>query len=187
MSIVCPHCSATNESTAQFCTSCGKALPTQTTTGPRVVSDKEFASSKTGQTLQLAEMKKQVKTAFSILLTIAILQAIGGGLLLILGLLAPGSAQQAGAPTGAFELVFVGVFVLILCAIFTTLAFWARKSPLPAAITGLALYATLVIAGIVVSGGQVRGLVIPIIICIALSRAIAAGVKHRALKQHMAV
>lgn len=181
MATTCPHCNAPNESTAQFCTSCGKALPSAAPSGPRIVSEKEFATSRTGQTLQLDEMKKQAKTAFRTLLTISILQLIGGGGLMALSFIAPSDPSIDPA-----ALRIVAACVLVLAMVFLGLAFWSRKSPLPAAITGLVLYASLVLAGVVLNPGQVSGLFIPVIICIALGNAVRAGIKHKALRRHMA-
>src|SRR5947209_2868350 len=77
----CPHCGAANRVGAQFCESCGKALPAATRTGPRVVGEQDFAATAAGKALQTDELHKQMKKAAGALLAVAIIQT-GFGLLL---------------------------------------------------------------------------------------------------------
>lgn len=179
--MICPHCEAALADSGNFCTSCGNALPSPAPTPARIVGRKDFAQTRPGRILQLDELKKLASSASHILGALAILQGTIGGIVLGLGLL---TSNGSGAAT--LGLAALGAIVLVLCAIFTVLAIWAKYAPLPAAITGLVLYGSLVAVSVVSDPTQVPGLIIPILICIALGRAVSAGVRHRVLKKHLA-
>jgi hypothetical protein len=141
----CPHCGASQTAESAFCTSCGKALPSGTPTGPRIVDNIADLQTDAGRTLQGAELEKELKKATRALLAVAIMQVLFGGLLLVLSM-----ATNAGdavdlpgqsLPKSLSAAVFVSVFTI--GAIFFGLYFWARKSPFPAAIVGLVLFLTV--------------------------------------------
>ncbi|HEY7118619.1 MAG TPA: zinc ribbon domain-containing protein [Tepidisphaeraceae bacterium] len=193
----CPHCGAQNPWGSTFCSSCGKALPTGMPSGPRVVGAKDFATTAAGQKLQGDELRKTAKKAAGALLAVAILQTLGVGLLFVLLQNLPG-ARRGALPQAAQILIGAQVGVAV---IFWGLWFWARVSPLPAAIVGLVLYATLVTINVVTSvsqmsqnngkpgGGGFGGIGIgwlDIIIIAVLVRAISAGATHRKLMQQQA-
>src|SRR5687768_8999316 len=74
--MACPHCGAGNPVGSAFCQSCGKALPTGYSAGPRVVGAGEFAGTAAGQKLQSDELRKQSKKASGALLAVAIIQTV---------------------------------------------------------------------------------------------------------------
>jgi len=177
MTTACPHCAAPTDSTASFCTSCGKAVPTQNPSGPRILGDHEIASSAAGTTLMIDELAKTTKKAFGALLAVGILQALFATFITVM------TARSAGtAPALITAVILGGISVLFL-----SLAVWARKSPLPAAIVGLVVYATLlIIDGIigVLSGHPeviIQGALVKLVIITCLAQAVSSGVKHRAL------
>ena len=190
----CPHCGAGNQTGSEFCASCGKALPLAMPSGPRVLGAKDLASTAAGQKLQGDELHKTAKKATGALLAVAILQTAGVGLLIFLLQNLPG-ASRGSLPQAAQILIGAQIGVAV---IFWGLWFWARVSPLPAAIVGLVLYATLVTINVVTSvsqmsqnngapgGSGIGGIGIgwlDIIIIAVLVRAISAGAKHRKLMQ----
>src|SRR5947208_3619590 len=74
--IVCPHCQATNAAGAQFCESCGKALPAAVSAGPRIIDSSSFASTAAGHKLQSDELQKLSKKASKALIAVAIIQTV---------------------------------------------------------------------------------------------------------------
>lgn len=191
----CPHCGAPNPFGSTFCSSCGKALPTGLPTTPRVLGAKEVATTAAGQKLQVDELHKTAKKAAGALLAVAIIQTLGVGLVvMILKNLPPGAAGSIPGMAKVLIAAQIGVAV-----IFWGLWFWARVNPLPAAIVGLVLYATLVTLNVVNSvsqmseggrGGTGLGGIgigwLDIIIMAVLFRAIQAGSKHRKLMRQQA-
>lgn len=183
MSVNCPHCQAANEDGSQFCVSCGKALPIASG-GPRVVSGKGFAASSTGQSLQLDELQKQARSAFRILLTIAILQLIVAALAIGAYFLIPPSSTPSTFSPAA--LMGIGIVVGIVGLLFLGLSLWARRSPLPAAITGLVVLISLWVLDILANPAAIaQGILIKILIIAALGKAVSAGMKHRALRRQL--
>lgn len=188
--IACPHCLASNAAGAQYCEACGMALPLAAASGPRVVDSKSFASTSAGQQLQAEELHKQQKKASGALLAVAIIRTVLIGIVVAL----------AASRTGRMDLIFRVPIVLILGAIallFWGLYIWSRSQPLPAAIVGMIVYATLLSINIVFSVSQLsqhgpragNGLGgigiwwIDIIILAVLARAISAGLKYRKMLQ----
>ena len=165
-SIACPHCTAANPPDARFCESCGKALPASVAAQPRIVEDSQVASTTAGKALQAATLEKHSRRASSVLLVVAILQALFGAFVL---------------PPRMFEthpVVFATVFGI--AAIFFGLFLWARRNPLPAAIVGLVLFVSLHLLEAVVRPESLRqGLIVKLIIIIVLVKAVQAGVQYR--------
>ena len=187
--IPCPHCGAANVTTAAFCEACGKALPSMTQAGPRVVSAEALPQSALGQRLVGDELVKQQKKATTALLAVAIIQTVVGPIILTI------LSQSQRQPTTIPPIIWVVQFGV--AAIFWVLWFWSRKSPLPATIVGLILYVTLVVLNVIAAVGDLaadpeaprRGLggvgigILDIIIIVILAQAIGAGVKHKRLMQ----
>jgi hypothetical protein len=184
--VTCPHCSAPNRAGAAFCESCGKALPTAAPSTPRIVTDAQFATTGAGQKLQADELHKTAKKAAGALLAVAIIQTIICAILLAV---ASANNRVAALMDSALAVSLIGIAV-----VFWALYIWARRQPLPAAIVGLVLYATLITVNVIVSIGQMsetgqRGTGfggigigwLDIVILIVLGKAISAGVKHRKL------
>ena len=161
----CPHCGAPVEPTAAFCATCGKAVSSGST-GPRIVEREDLASTEAGIKLQAESLLKQSHKAFVCLLVVALLQFVAA--FIFLGL-APGMPH-------------VSVVVGIIGGIFLGLAVWARRSPLPAAITGLVILLTLwAVDAVVDPTTLVHGIIVKLIVLLVLGRAIQAGVRYRQL------
>jgi hypothetical protein len=187
MTVSCPHCSAANPAGSAFCESCGKALPGAISGSPRVVTSGAVASTSAGLKLQSDEAHKQAMKAANALLAVAIIQTILGGVVY---------AIMASNPRAQGMSVSL-VVIFGVAALFWGLYIWARKNPLPAAIVGLAVYATLSLIDFVAgfaamansSGSDtalnnpLRGIVMKIIIIVVLVKAIQAGLLHRKLMQ----
>ncbi len=113
-------------------------------------------------------------------------------------LVAVPSTRNVPAKTMA---IVLGVAQLIVAGVFIGLHFWARKSPLPATITGLVVYGTLLTINVVSSvarlsehpdaprtgfGGLGIGW-IDIVIIVMLVQGIQAAIKHKKLIESGAV
>ena len=179
MSVVsCPHCAAPNSLGSAFCQACGKALPSPTPSGPRVVTKAEFATTTAGQTLQSDQLRQQVKKASCALLIVAIMQVLFGVLILTSGMI-PGVSDDRIKPGLAVYLAVFGVGT-----IFFILYLWARRSPLPAAIVGLVLFITLhLMEAIANPAALCQGVILKAIVILVLAKAIQVGLKHRQLLQ----
>jgi hypothetical protein len=184
---LCPHCSAVNTGGGQFCEACGMALP-QPYTPPRIVDSTTFATTVAGQQLQTDEFTKVTKKASTALLWVAVIQSVVGGILL-----------GVFAANGRIDRLLanpLSMAVVVVAAIFWGLYVWSRRQPLPAAIVGLVLYATLVVLNIVNVISQAstsstqfnRGIGgtgvgwLDIVIMAVLSQAISAGLKLRKMQ-----
>jgi hypothetical protein len=187
--IACPHCSAANAAGAQFCETCGKALPTMGG-GPRVVTGSAFASTAAGQKLQSEELHKQARKAAGALLAVAIIQTIRVGIIVAL------ASSEAHVSISRLLATNIVLSLIAFAVIFWAIYIWALKQPLPAAIVGLILYATLLALNVVTSVGQLSkgnqgsgqfgGIGIgwiDIVILAVLIRAISAGSQYRKMMQ----
>jgi hypothetical protein len=175
---VCPHCSAGNPAEATFCGSCGKALPTLHASGPQLVMGDMPASSGAGNKLLGDELARTTKKAATALMWVAILQTIFGPIALMAA-----KAKMERESGMVFELQPIAyVIIFSVAAAFWGLFFWARKSPLPAAIVGLVLFITLhVVDAVADPATLLQGWIVKIIVVVVLSKAISAGLQHRRL------
>ncbi len=175
MPATCPHCQASNEHSGAFCTTCGKAMPSAAPAGPRVLGTHDLAASQAGRSLQIDQLTRHIRTGYRTLLAVGILQLLMGAVILALASAAPPDVQGLG---------LVAAFVAGIGVVFLGLAFWAKKSPLPATVTGLVLF----LSGWLIDAAAdpslaLRGVVIKLVIAVFLARAVSAAVKHRALKR----
>lgn len=174
----CPHCQLEVSEQALFCEQCGKAVRVEPGYPRFVDVTKEFATSAAGQTLQAAELLKQAKAAFGALLGVAILTLLGALVIYAIGQDGPKAARE--------EMAAAALVTATLSALFFGLAFWARRQPLPAAVTGLTIYVTLqVIAAVLNPATLPQGFVLKVIIILVLARAVKAGAMHRKLAARM--
>ena len=184
MDASCPHCAAPNSGAAKFCTACGKAMPAAAPGSPRVLKQAYFAASSAGQSLQLDELRKQSRRAVLTLGWLAGIQLVIGGILLVVSQVAPPQARH--------EVLVLGAVLGCIGLAFTALAFWARRSPLPAAITGLVLFVSLwaLDTTVLLMGDHpelaFRGAIVKLLIAAALGHAVSAALKHKALLRKMA-
>jgi hypothetical protein len=179
--VTCPHCGASNVAGGKFCESCGKALPDLMPSGPRIVSADALPQTAVGHAMVREELVKTQKKASTALLAVAILQCIGAGIVYLIFQNAP-RAQRP--PNLELIMAIQGALVLIFFALWA----WSLKSPLPASIVGLCLYATLIILNVInaISSGARRGPgvgILDIIIVVVFIQAISASLKHRRLLQ----
>lgn len=179
--ITCPHCGAANVPEAAFCESCGKALPTGAASGPRVVSATAMPATGAGRSMLSDELTKTMKRAATALMWVAILQTLLGPVLLFVQKAKlerenPGMVYEVGPL--AYAIVFG------IAALFWGLFFWARRSPLPAAIVGLVLFITLhVVDAVSDPMSLARGWLVKILVVVALWKAIQAGLQYRRLSE----
>jgi hypothetical protein len=193
--VLCPHCQAPNAAGASFCEACGKAMPAMSSSGPRVVDETGMASTGVGQRLQLDELQKQAKKAAGALLAVAIIQTIVCGILIAIA--------QSNNRLNTFALTPIFLGLGAMAVLFWCLYFWARVQPLPAAIVGLVLYATMITINVIMTinamsadsgpgrrGGTGIGGIgigwIDILIMIVLGKAISAGAKYRRMSARLA-
>lgn len=147
-----------------------------------MVEGKAVASTRAGQTAQADELAKRARGASTALLAVAILTTLGIGLVYLLVKDALSDPELGGQAK-----VMLAVQVIV-CGIFWGIWYWSRSSPLPAAITGLVLYSTLVAVNVIAALSQGDGPgagIIDAIIIVVLIRGIQAGVKYRQLKTQM--
>ena len=182
----CPHCGVNNAGSPSFCSRCGKALPSLVPSRPRVVSGltgmsgSELPTSSAGREMLSGHLNKLTKQASWALLAVAIVETI----------FEPASvlAKQAEIQreTGRYFHVnpAVWLIVVLIAGAFWGLWAWSRKSPLPAAIVGLALYGTLIVITAVLNPATIgQGWIIKGIVIGALVQGIVAGVKARKLSE----
>lgn len=147
------------------------------TSGPRVVSADALPQTAVGHRMVSDELLKTQKKAAGALLVVGIIQFISAGLLYAV----IGNASKSAAIDPAQLKIVVGI-VSAVGLIYIGLFFWARKSPLPAAIVGLVLYITLQLADAVSDPASLgRGIILKIIVIVVLIQAIQAGLKHKQL------
>lgn len=170
----CPHCEAPNQSSSSFCESCGKALPSITTDGPRMVTEATMPSTSAGRQYMALELQKHLKKSKTALLIVAVIQTIFG-LIVFAG--AKGSLQAGQSLSPVFFITIFGI-----AGIYFGLYAWARHQPLAAAIVGFTLFVTLHVLDAIADPTQLlRGLIMKIIIITMLVQAIQAGLKYRRL------
>ena len=179
--ITCPHCGVANPSDAQFCESCGKAQPSASASGPRVLAGPEFAATDTGQALQAEELHKQAKSAAGALLAVAILQTLFGTFVVM----APGLfAEMVEVEVEVGAAVYLVVYGIAV--VFFGLYFWARKNPVPAAVAGLVVFLTVhLLDALADPSALIRGILVKVIIIVVLVKAIKAGARHRQLTRQI--
>ena len=173
--IPCPHCGTENLEGGAFCQQCGKALPSAAPTGPRIVTGEQIATTAVGQDLQGQQLRKQAGKAAGALFAVAILTAISG--VVFYFLLKNTRGVEANVP------MTVLITNLVLAGIYAGMGFWARVSPLPAAIAGLVLFVTVIVVNVVMDPTSiVQGIIVKVIVIVVLIKAIQAGTKHRQLQ-----
>ena len=181
--VACPHCGALNPDGSAFCESCGKALPTQ----PGVTlgyAGKPGFTTTSGRALLGEDYKKVMRRAFGALLVVAILQTLFGPVALYL----QKSQMEKQNPGMVYEIQpWAYAMIFGIAVVFWVLAFWARKSPLPAAITGLVVFITVhALDAIADPTTLARGFVMKIIVIVTLASAIKAGIEYRKLQAEAA-
>jgi hypothetical protein len=178
--IVCPHCNAGGQTPGGFCTACGKALPTASASGPRVLGQNEFGATGAGRSLRSNELVAQSKKAAGALIAVAIMQGVFGAILI--------AASTANVPVEHSALVMAYTINTGVALIFLALFFWARKSPLPAAIVGLVIFITMHLLSAILDPTQIiRGIIFKIIIVVVLVKAIQAGLQYRKIQQEAGI
>ncbi|MFP4053609.1 MAG: zinc ribbon domain-containing protein [Phycisphaerae bacterium] len=174
---ICPHCDAPNEDQAAFCASCGKALPTGSDQGPRLVSSSEMADTSVGRQMQMQQLFKTARRSSIALIAVGVLTGI-------FTLILMASGDRMGIPSSALRMLLVTNGVLTV--IYISLGIWARRNPLPASIVGLVVFLSLQVYNAMADPASIaQGWLIKLIIIIVLARAIKAGLNHRRLAEKM--
>lgn len=178
----CPHCGASNPDGSAFCESCGKALPVRSAGGPALA--KPGSATTAGRELLGDDYRKVMKRAFVALLVVAILQTLFGPV----ALFAQKAQMEKQNPGMVFEIrPWSYAMIFGIAIVFWVLAFWARKSPLPAAITGLVVFITVhALDAIADPTTLARGFIVKIIVIVTLASAIKAGIEYRKLQAQTA-
>jgi hypothetical protein len=185
----CPHCGAANPAGSTFCESCGKALPSATPTGPRIITGDVLPSSAAGQKLVGDQLSKQTRRAAYTLLIVGIILAVLGAILAVAVATSPDVTSAMGAAGQDPKLLMAIHFGLAV--IFLGLFVWALRSPLPASIVGLVIWGTLVLLNVVNALSNIdvddsrRGMsrfgvgCMDIVIIAVLAQGIQAALKHK--------
>lgn len=189
--VTCPHCAQPANAGDQFCQACGKALPSPLRSGPQVVRASDSATTSVGRTMQIDELKRLSMRAAGILIAVGVIQFIFAGIVW--------ATSSVLIQRGASHAILIRTVTIVagLGIVFLALGFWARKSPLPAAITGLVLYITVwvmdIIAGVIavnrahgqgaVAYSPFNGIIIKIFIVAILIRAVVAGLRVKTLEK----
>ncbi|MFI5378140.1 MAG: hypothetical protein ACHRHE_02430 [Tepidisphaerales bacterium] len=161
------------------------ALP-RGSSGPRVITGDAVPQSAIGQSLVSEDLTKQMKKVFYTLLAVGLIQMTCGAILLV-------ALKNNPAMTLNLPILLLAQFGV--AGVFIVLSIWSRKAPLPAAIVGLVIYATLVILNVVnaisnmSAGGPKTGIGglgigwLDIVIMAVLVQGIQAGIKYRKLQE----
>lgn len=181
MNLQCPHCQSTQSAAGRLCSNCGIALPNATNPFPPIAGSSNSAIGQVADQLKASHLRKQMRGASVPLFALAALQLLVGGIVFGLSTVATqGQGQQAA------DVQALGIGILVIGSVFLGLGFWARKAPMPAALTGLVLYiALLVFDGVLEPANIHRGLLIKVIIILALVKSVSAGMKYRELRSQM--
>lgn len=171
----CPHCGGANPEGSAYCGGCGKALPQATSGGPRIVTGAGVASTATGKTLQEADLIAKARKAAVALLVVTIMQFVFGTILIFV---LPAAAAE--------DRTVMLISVYGIGVIFLGLYLWARKNPLPAAISGLVFFITVhALDAVADPTALARGVILKVIVIVMLVQAIQAGIQHRKLRQQV--
>jgi len=178
----CPHCGAENELSAQFCASCGKAMAVSSS-GPRVVEGGAMAGTSAGQRAQEKELQKKAKSASHALLAVAILATLAIAVVWM-NVKDFWGQPEVGGIAKAMMLAQV-----VMAVGYYGLWIWSRSNPLPAAIVGLVIFMSLIVANLIMIGPQslIHGIIVKFIIVAVLVKAIQAGMQHKQIQQRMAI
>src|SRR5579885_1578524 len=133
MTIVrCLYCDAENDAaaTSGYCDGCGHKLP------PASLARRRRLYAAGPGAAEEEDRPRPARQAANLLFSVAVLQVVAGGLLLILG---PLAAEQVTADF--LPRVITGSVVLLL--LFAGLGWWALRRPFPAAVAGLVVFVLL--------------------------------------------
>lgn len=181
---MCPHCQAAVDDAALYCQQCGKAVRVEPGFPRFVEANTQFATSATGQTLQADQLWKRARAAFGALLAVAIMLTLGTAIMAAIAAWGPPPGRDALIDTD--DAKATALVLGVLASLFYACAVWARKQPLPAAISGLTLYMTLNIIGAVANPlSLLEGWPIKIIVTLILIKAVSAGIMHRRVAARM--
>jgi hypothetical protein len=166
--VLCAACFKNITEADAFCNNCGYPLNG---------TDQEqrfFISERNSKEIDLDHAHKEIKKAGNILFYIA-------GFTLVLG-----SILAATSHDGQSSSLFITNVVLAI--IFAGLGFWSRKKPLPAIISGFALYALIIILNAVVSPLTIlSGIIFKIIFIGLFIRGVKSAIAAEKLKKELGV
>ncbi len=173
--LTCPHCGLQTNAQGRFCEACGKAISTSGA-GPVICAPGATAGmGKLDRISAKADYHIHAKKAFGTLIAVAVIQFIATVILYNMAK-SNGVLDHEGVIPALVVVAGLGV-------VFLGLAFWARRAPLPASIIALILYVTAhIIDAIADPATIVNGIIIKVIIIVALSKAIQAGITYRQIQ-----
>lgn len=177
MPAACPNCSAVQERLGTFCTSCGRATAKASASGAAASAPSVPTPSAAERAAGPDPLARLTKTCVTSLLLVGVIQLAGAVAATILSRVMPETAKA---------LLFMGALWGGVGAVLVALSYWARRDPLTAAAAGFVLFTSFWALDIVDNPSTAaEGLFIRVIIVAFLGWAVAAGVKHRALKRRL--
>lgn len=175
MSAPCPNCSTVQERPASFCVSCGKSLSSAGAPGSQASGP--AAPHRAERPAGPEQLARLARTCVTTLLLVGVIQLAGAVAATILSRVMPETARA---------LLFMGALWGGVGAVILALSYWARRDPLTGAVGGLVLFTSFWALDIVDNPATAaEGLFIRVLIVAFLAWAVAAGVKHRALKRRL--
>ena len=175
----CPHCGDPNGPGGRYCESCGLALPAAARVKMSVLSDDADPRTPPGRALQTRAQYGTARKAAWALLAVAALQLLTAAFFYFV--VYPGVVRN-GSPDDARGVLLAVATIAALGVVFLGLFAWALRSPLPAAIVGLVLFVTAILADAVADPRTLaNGWLVRLIVIVVLAKAVQAGVRHRRL------
>lgn len=182
--ITCPHCIAGNQSASNFCEACGKALPGPAPTVPRIVSNRQLASSEIGRSLQADLFQYQMRSARGALLALLILTVAAGFLVYAIS---DSVIRNAGMWADDSLIPILITSSIVIACLYLGLWVWAKTSPFAAVFCGLMLYLTLWFSKIIFDpSSQLNAvaLLINLTIVVVLGRIVRKGLVYQRIMAH---
>lgn len=177
--IACVQCGSRNPAGTAFCTACGRALPGQIPSGPRVVSGLEAPTTELGRGVLSDQLTREMSKACWALLAVAMIQAILGPWQISTQV----NELKRTHPGMIYHIKPVAYLTIFgIATAYWVLFAWALRNPLPAAIVGLVIYITLWVVDVIADPTALaKGWLVKVLVIGALGQAIAAGVRFRKL------
>ena len=150
-----------------FCPQCG--YPLQGTIEER----EQFMNNRNYKHYELHEMNRKIKSGTTTMYVLAVLSLIIG-------------AVYYGVTSEVKNSMAVLITYLVLAALYVGLAVWSKKQPLPAMISGLALYIIVQLLGMIDDPTSiVKGIIFKIVITVYLVKAVRSAADAQRIKKEL--